>query len=217
MHKIDLSLPLGVVVRGIPIADAHYDQLVDLEKVIADRYQLVRKQQFIAGRVLARSVLSELGISAGPIGQDEQGRPIVPDGVMLSLSHCQDYCVVAAIKGSASIGVDLECMGRVRPALWKKIFSINEQSTLLAQRDFAVLSTAFFAAKEAFYKYQFPYTGIRLGFLDIQVSPVHSSQESTAGIFEFKVSHACGVSIPEAKGRWAVVAGKFVFCCVAGK
>ena len=156
MEKMDWAgfckklLPEGAVLKGISIASAREGDLFPEEKILADGYQGIRRQQFVAGRVLARLVLNKLGIQDVVLGQEPDGRVMVPEGIALSLSHCQDHCVVAAMKEAFSIGIDLELIGRVRSELWKKLFLSAEQSFLSQHTNASHLATALFCSQGSF-------------------------------------------------------------------
>lgn len=82
-----------------------------------------RKRDFLAGRLLARCLLTRsLGLSAAEakglsLGIDAQGRPTVlsQHELSLSISHSGDGIACAVAKGS--VGVDIEDLGRKRDFL----------------------------------------------------------------------------------------------------
>ncbi len=138
-----------------------------------------RRAQFAAGRHCAAAALAALGRTPRPLGRRADGRsPDWPPDVRGSLSHTEDYAVavVAERSGSPSPGVDAEQPGRVRPDLYRRLFTSGEQRWL-AERfgaDQAVegeVATALFGLKECYYKAQFPLTGAWVGFHDVEIGP----------------------------------------------
>jgi 4'-phosphopantetheinyl transferase EntD len=101
------------------------------------------------------------------------GAPIWPAGAVGSISHTDDIAVavVARSEEVQAIGLDIERVGAVEPGLWPMLFSETERLRLegVAPHARDTLATALFAAKEAFYKAQWPITGEWLDFLDIEV------------------------------------------------
>jgi 4'-phosphopantetheinyl transferase EntD len=71
-----------------------------------------------------------------------------------------------------TIGLDVEQNGAVRQNLWPLLFTDTEQKRLRETDPCAqdVVATALFAAKEAFYKAQWPITREWLDFQDVEIS-----------------------------------------------
>jgi len=143
------------------------------EAEIVDRAVEKRRREFVAGRTLARRAIGGLGFAPVPILR--RGRaPVWPEGVVGSISHCDTHCAVAvgSVARVRSVGIDLEVIGRVSDALWKYTFVADERACLaaapVAERD--RLATLMFSAKEAFFKMQYPLTGMMLDFTDADVT-----------------------------------------------
>jgi phosphopantetheinyl transferase (holo-ACP synthase) len=79
--------------------------------------------------------------------------------------------VVIASDEAIAIGLDIEKVGAVEAALWPDLFSPAEREFLRRgnSREQAANATALFAAKEAFYKAQWPLTREWVDFLDIEI------------------------------------------------
>jgi 4'-phosphopantetheinyl transferase EntD len=135
-----------------------------------------RAQEFAAGRSCARLALAEFGIAALPIEMATDRQPIWPPRFVGSITHTDGFCaaVVAQQMRVAALGIDTEVVGHVTAELWPSICTASDQAWLDAlpapQRDAAI--TLIFAAKEAFYKCQYPLTREWLDFHDLSVMPL---------------------------------------------
>ena len=133
-----------------------------------------RQQEFVAGRLLARTLGETLGLPPAPLRRAEDRSPVWPSDRTGSLSHCDTLCAAAVGKRSAiqSVGVDVETIGRVEPKLWPTLFTEREADYLssLAPEAIGVEATLFFSAKESFYKCQYPLTQEWVGFQDVEVA-----------------------------------------------
>jgi 4'-phosphopantetheinyl transferase EntD len=141
-----------------------------------------RRAQFSLGRRLARSALRRLGQGPVPILFGAEGEPLWPPGFVGSISHKRECCVVviATSKKLLGVGVDLErdAQDSAEADIVRRVCASEReraQSRTFAA-SFASPGTLFLAAKEAFYKFQFPLTRMRLDWEDVVVSfsPPHS-------------------------------------------
>ena len=103
-----------------------------------------RQEQFAAGRACARAGLSVLGCPEEPLLVGEDRRPLWPSGVTGSISHTRGLgesgsneasfgvavVVLDAALGGRGIGVDVERVGRVREALFGRLFTGAELEDL---------------------------------------------------------------------------------------
>ena len=91
-----------------------------------------RQQEFVAGRLLARTLGETLGLPPAPLRRAEDRSPVWPSDRTGSLSHCDTLCAAAVGKRSAiqSVGVDVETIGRVEPKLWPTLFTEREADYL---------------------------------------------------------------------------------------
>jgi 4'-phosphopantetheinyl transferase EntD len=128
---------------------------------------------FSAGRACARLALKELGIEGFSLLSAKDRQPLWPAGITGSITHTDGYTAAVVIRqGSVrSIGVDSEAIGAVHEGLWPRICTPAELENL---RSFAGTgrgerAALIFAAKEAFYKSQFPLTAEWIGFQDVAI------------------------------------------------
>jgi 4'-phosphopantetheinyl transferase EntD len=133
-----------------------------------------RAQEFAAGRLCARRALAEFGVTDFPIRVASDRQPLWPEFLVGSITHTDGYCaaVVAERRRFSAIGIDCEIVGHVTPELWPQICVSAERLWLdsLALPERAAAVTLLFAAKEAFYKCQYPLVGEWLNFNDLCVT-----------------------------------------------
>jgi 4'-phosphopantetheinyl transferase EntD len=133
----------------------------------------LRIEQFAAGRLCARRALEALGITGFSLLPAPDRQPLWPVGVTGSITHTAGYA--AAVVGRrgvlSSLGIDSEVVAEVHAELWPGIAAPGELARLRALPEAAgrAYAAVLFAAKEAFYKSQFPLTGEWLLFDDVVV------------------------------------------------
>lgn len=135
-----------------------------------------RYREFCAGRTLAREALRRLGTDGRQrIPATDDRTPAWPAGFTGAITHTHGFCgcAVARTEAVRAVGIDMETCGRVKPNLWSRLFTEEEQKALLDladdQRD--VIATAMFCAKESYYKLQYGLTRTWLNFVDVSVLP----------------------------------------------
>ena len=132
-----------------------------------------RIQEFAAGRACARAALAEFGVRDFALRAAPDRQPLWPDGFIGSITHTAGFCAaaVAARTNMLAIGLDSEIVGAPTLDIWPTIAGSEELAWVQAlpdgERPAAV--TLLFAAKEAFYKCQYPLVGEWLDFHDLRV------------------------------------------------
>ncbi|MGF1465999.1 MAG: 4'-phosphopantetheinyl transferase [Sandaracinaceae bacterium] len=136
-----------------------------------------RKREFAAGRLMARSLLSELGVPPDfrLLPAPHRG-PAWPMEVVGSISHTERWAAVAvasARSGVRSVGCDVEGAEDLREELWRSVCTPEEHRWLHHQpaERRGRLAKVMFSAKECFYKLQYPLTETFLGFHAVDVEP----------------------------------------------
>lgn len=133
-----------------------------------------RVREFAAGRLCARAGLVALGLGPAPLLTGCDRAPLWPMNISGSISHTENYCVAVVGREAqfAAIGVDVERIAEVSPALWPLTMRGEELSRLLNREESTRQQTAalIYSAKEAFYKCQYSLTRKWLGFEDVLVS-----------------------------------------------
>ncbi len=132
-----------------------------------------RVREFAAGRCCARRALAEFGIGNFPVKAAEDRRPLWPDGMVGSITHTMGFCaaVVAQRERLAGLGIDSEVIGDVHDEILPRICVPAEAAWIasLPAADRSGAAALIFAAKEAFYKCQYPLVREKLGFQDARV------------------------------------------------
>jgi 4'-phosphopantetheinyl transferase EntD len=165
--------PVGVVAAEL-LSPAPHTVLTEAELASVSHCAAKRIDDFTRGRACAHRGLAELGIHNFSLLSGEKREPVWPQGIVGSITHTAGFAaaVVARGQGSiASLGIDCETIESVSPELWERICTPAEQARLAqlpeaqARRQAALI----FAAKEAFYKCQFPVSREWVGFEDVEI------------------------------------------------
>ncbi|OWK24532.1 4-phosphopantetheinyl transferase [Rhizobium yanglingense] len=126
------------------------------------------RRQSGAARIIARTLLGELGFPPMPILKTRSGIPTWPAGIVGSLAH-HDTVAAATIAGKkriATVGIDIEPNELLPENLIELIATPREQRMydlrMLQRRDLFVL-------KEAVYKAYFPLYNDFLEFQDVEL------------------------------------------------
>jgi 4'-phosphopantetheinyl transferase EntD len=172
------------------------------EARLAEHMSETRRGEFALGRACARRALAQLGIS-GPVLRDEGRAPIWPEGVVGSLTHCDDFCAAAvALRGEVlAIGIDAEPDTPLRDRVGARVCTAAEREHLagLPGLEPARWEKLVFSAKESFYKAYFSLARSFLGFHDVEVR-----LDAEAESFEAVVLRHDKPGPHRAKGRFAL-------------
>lgn len=143
-----------------------------------------RLNKFIGGRVAMRRALKFIGREdSPPIFKDSYGAPLLPLGVIGSISHKDDIAVgVAAIDAVGRIGVDIErTSNKSSQLLSNRLLTQREQDSLGRipgiPADEEVL--LIFSFKESVFKAIHPYLKRSVGFREVEIEP---KEDGTASI-----------------------------------
>ena len=179
MNPTSLSARLGgLFPPGAVAADLREpgdpELLLPAEAMYVGRAVRKRVQEFAAGRLCARRALAEFGIVDFPIKVADDRQPIWPESMVGSITHTGGYgaAVVAERQIAASLGLDSEVVGDVKPTIWPSICMSMETAWVesLPASEQAAAVTLIFSAKEAFYKCQYALVRERLNFHDVSVA-----------------------------------------------
>ena len=155
-----------------PIA-ADTDPLLPEERALVVRMAPGRQREFATGRVCAREGLARLGIADFPLLRNDDRTPVWPEGIVGSISHTQDVCVVALARRAdvVSLGVDVEPADSLEPELWPVICTALECERLAdhVAEERGFLAKALFSAKECTYKCLYPILRTPLDFDDVEI------------------------------------------------
>jgi 4'-phosphopantetheinyl transferase EntD len=122
-----------------------------------------RARELATGRRCARVLLARLGWPEFALLRDDQGLPCWPPGVVGSISHTRDLCVVAvaSARDVVGLGVDVERAGPLERRLWRRICTRAERDWLEGrpETERGGWAKVLFSVKEASFKAWFP--GVR--------------------------------------------------------
>jgi len=160
------------------------DDLWPEERAFIEASVVSRQIDFATGRVLARQLLEEAGRPSEPIGRDSDRVPIWPTGVIGSISHTDDACLVAISDGDSlrGFGVDVEMDEPRTLRFLERITTDAERSALGTDTAGLEQATRIFSIKEAVYKACFPRVRKVWGFREVEVE-----LEAGTGHFEARV------------------------------
>ena len=133
-----------------------------------------RTQEFAAGRLCARRVLTEFGFADYPLPVSPDRRPHWPTSLVGSITHVSGMCgaVVASQRHYRAIGLDIAIVGDVTRDIWPYVCTAEELSWLagLGESEQARCAALVFSVKEAFYKCQYGVTQQWLEFTDVTLA-----------------------------------------------
>jgi 4'-phosphopantetheinyl transferase EntD len=143
-------------------------RLIGDEVLSVEQVSPARAREFGAGRKAARDAMELLGHPPRPVLQAEDRAPIWPAGLIGSITHSARDClaVVSDDPDIRSLGLDIEPLSPVEPALWPEICTTDEMNWLatLGPSQRGHFAKLVFSAKEAVYKAQYPISRTMLEF-----------------------------------------------------
>jgi 4'-phosphopantetheinyl transferase EntD len=170
--EVAALFPGGVVAAEL-VGDGDPGQLSQQERQALVRAAPKRLKEFAAGRQCAQLALAQLGIKGFPLLPGKDRQPQWPEGITGSITHTEGYCAAVVARRSAvqSLGVDCEVIEAVHEDLWARICGAGELAWLkrLPAGQRTACAALVFAAKEGFYKCQYPLTGEWLDFTAVGI------------------------------------------------
>jgi enterobactin synthetase component D len=147
-------LPDSAVVEVVEVSDRAVELFPD-ERAQLCEMSTLRRAQFSSGRMAARRALKALGVPACSIPIGCSGAPEWPSGVVGSIAHKRNLCVVAVARCASivGLGIDVDRDEPLLQATWHGVFRREELARLLmrgaaAEREANLL----FSVKEAGFK-----------------------------------------------------------------
>lgn len=146
------------------------------EEALVAKSVAKRRNDFATARACARRAMAGLGLPPVAVLHGHRGRPLWPEGIVGSLTHCHGYRAAALARGEAvlSLGIDAEPHAPL-PA------GVRELVTLPAERERIGppapegageihWDRVLFSAKESVFKTWYPVTGIELDFIEADMT-----------------------------------------------
>jgi 4'-phosphopantetheinyl transferase EntD len=177
---ISKLFPKNISLACMRVKDASLD-VFEAERPLIEKAVAKRRREFSAGRCCARQALRALDCADAPIIHDQNGAPLWPQGIVGSITHSKTHAAAVAAETSKlrGLGIDLETVSRVSPAITNKILTAPEKAYLLRHPDPVEkqhLQALFFSAKEAIYKCLHPLLQCRIGFQDARIECMPDQQ-----------------------------------------
>jgi 4'-phosphopantetheinyl transferase EntD len=163
--------PNGTTVAEAPIGD-HEATLFPVEAAQIVKAVPSRRGEFATGRILARRALRAIGGPEIALISGTDRAPRWPDGFVGSITHTASRAAAAVARQAdfAGIGIDIEIVSRISWRVMPRITTETERRVLETAADRQFLLALIFSAKEAWFKCQFPLTGVYLDFTDAEVT-----------------------------------------------
>jgi enterobactin synthetase component D len=205
-HGVVMALPIGDDVRAPDLLPAIHDG----ERALTEKWGELRVRTFAAGRVALRAALGEVGVHIeGPILRDARGAPLLPAGVLASVSHKDELAVAMAQLddgNGARVGVDVELIDEANARSSKRI---DVTKHVLTEREIAELAhlderarriemLTRFSLKEALYKALDPFVQRYVGFLEVE------ARRSADGTASFELALTNGEGPFDVDGAWSI-------------
>ncbi len=149
------------------------NELTANEKKLTTSFAAKRLHDFSTGRYCAHRALAAIGYPHAEILTGADNQPVWPEGAVGSISHSGKLtgAIVGLRPHFLSIGIDIETTGKIKPDVWRLIYTPTEQDFLnkFTGEELAFYTTLLFSFKESFYKMQHPLTHTFLEFTDVEV------------------------------------------------
>ena len=170
--ELEALFPAGVVGAELS-GEAPAGLLTASELNAVSHCAAKRISDFSAGRLCARRALEAFGLTNVSLLPAPDRLPMWPEAFTGSITHTEGYSAAVVTRRGThlSLGVDSEAIVRVHPELWPRVLGAAELEHVhaLPEDSRGTVAALRFAAKEAFYKSQYPLTGEWLEFEDIRI------------------------------------------------
>ena len=135
----------------------------------------IRKSDSNLGRAATYKALRGLGFSQPPVvPKGERGMPLWPEGVVGSITHCENFSVAAVAKQTdyRCLGIDFQKFRSLKKPLSLRICTAREREWCSEAGEGAEdLAISIFSAKESVFKAFFPLVRRYFGFHAVELSP----------------------------------------------
>jgi 4'-phosphopantetheinyl transferase EntD len=154
--------------------------LTELEAVRLSSSVVSVRRASGSARIVARALLSQLGLTVAEIPRSVSGAPRWPPTFVGSISHDSDVAVVAVAAAAelASVGIDVEPAQPLAPELLDLVATPLEQDQL---RGDLLAARRLFCIKEAVFKACHPLDGKFLDHHDVEVQLNRSVARTRTG------------------------------------
>jgi len=172
------------------------------------RCGLKRRREFTAGRNCVRHALRTMGRHEVAILVGKGREPLLPEGLVGSITHTDTYCAAAlrCASGGLSIGIDAEVAGRLEEGVAGLIMGAAERAQvghLESGNKHRAWGHVVFSAKEAFHKALYRRWPVMLDFLDAEVRIAPDHGEFTIRLADPRLQAGAGGEVFKGHFRFA--------------
>ncbi|MEU6839391.1 4'-phosphopantetheinyl transferase family protein [Streptomyces rubiginosohelvolus] len=185
---IELLLPADVSSAATRAETVPDGALFPEEEALIARSVAKRRNDFATARACARRAMAGLGLPPVAVLHGHRGKPLWPEGIVGTLTHCAGYRAAALARATdvLSLGIDAEPHAPLPTG-------VRELVTLPAERERIGppapegageihWDRILFSAKESVFKTWYPVTGVELDFVEADLTFHRTdSPESGAG------------------------------------
>jgi 4'-phosphopantetheinyl transferase EntD len=166
---INASFAPGIIIGHRIIAPGDEHALWPEEAAALARSVVQVRRASGAARIVARELISKIGLPKCALPKGGGGAPVWPAGIVGSMSHTSRVAVaaIAPRRSFSGLGIDIEPSEALPPDLLDLVTTPEERACI---GDDPYGGRLLFAAKEAVYKAVYPLDQILLDHHDVQVS-----------------------------------------------
>ncbi|MEU3716837.1 4'-phosphopantetheinyl transferase family protein [Streptomyces californicus] len=190
------------------------------EEALMARSVAKRRNDFATARACARRAMAGLGLPPVAVLHGHRGKPLWPEGIVGSLTHCHGYRAAALAREQdvLSLGIDAEPHAPLPEGVRELVTLPAERERIgpQAEEGSGALhwDRVLFSAKESVFKTWYPVTGVELDFVEADLTMHQESDPGGGGT----PGAACGTftarllltdpALPTTlRGRWRIEDG----------
>ncbi|KOU51782.1 MULTISPECIES: 4'-phosphopantetheinyl transferase [Streptomyces] len=159
------------------------------EEALMARSVAKRRNDFATARACARRAMAGLGLPPVAVLHGHRGKPLWPEGIVGSLTHCHGYRAAALAREQdvLSLGIDAEPHAPLPEGVRELVTLPAERERIgpQAEEGSGALhwDRVLFSAKESVFKTWYPVTGVELDFLEADLTMHQESDPGGGGTF----------------------------------
>ncbi|WP_030291979.1 4'-phosphopantetheinyl transferase family protein [Streptomyces sp. NRRL F-5681] len=159
------------------------------EEALMARSVAKRRNDFATARACARRAMAGLGLPPVAVLHGHRGKPLWPEGIVGSLTHCHGYRAAALAREQdvLSLGIDAEPHAPLPEGVRELVTLPAERERIgpQAEEGSGALhwDRVLFSAKESVFKTWYPVTGVELDFVEADLTMHQESDPGGGGTF----------------------------------
>ncbi|MEU1795998.1 4'-phosphopantetheinyl transferase family protein [Streptomyces californicus] len=156
------------------------------EEALMARSVAKRRNDFATARACARRAMAGLGLPPVAVLHGHRGKPLWPEGIVGSLTHCHGYRAAALAREQdvLSLGIDAEPHAPLPEGVRELVTLPAERERIgpQAEEGSGALhwDRVLFSAKESVFKTWYPVTGVELDFVEADLT-MHQDSDPGGG------------------------------------